>query len=92
MPKKDQKLEIQIQFQAKILSAIQSIFDEESDYYIDINQVSKDGNLNDFFHVMATRVPQHIFSKITGQTPDPLQFNHICNHLIFQDREDSLKK
>jgi hypothetical protein len=91
MAKQDQKLEIQIQFQAKILSALQSIFDEESDYYIDINKVSKDGNLSDLFHVLGTRVPQHIFSKITGQKPDPLEFNHICNKLIFQDREDTKK-
>ncbi len=91
MPQENKKLDIQIQFQAKILSALQSIFDEESDYYIDLDKVCKDGNLNDFLHVLCTRVPQHVFSKITGQSPDPLEFNHICNKLIFQDREDSKK-
>lgn len=91
MAKENKKQEIQIQFQAKILSALQSIFDEESDCYIDLDKVSKDGNLNDLFHVLWTRVPQHIFSKITGQSPDPLEFNHICNKLIFQDREDNKK-
>ena len=87
MAKLSKKGERQLQFQAKILSALQSIFDEESDYYIDVNQVSKDGNLNDLFHVLGTRVPQHVFSKITGQKPDPLEFNHICNKLIFQDNQ-----
>jgi hypothetical protein len=89
MSKKEQKLEVQIQLQVKILSAIQTCFDEDSENYIDINQIEKDGNLNDLFHVLGTRVPQHIFSKITGQKPDPLEFNHICNKLIFQDREDT---
>lgn len=87
MAKLSKKEERQIQFQATILSALQSIFDEQSDYYIDVNQVSKDGNLNDLFHVLGTRVPQHVFSKITGQKPDPLEFNHICNKLIFQDNQ-----
>lgn len=91
MPKENKKQEIQIQFQVKILSALQSVFEDESDYYIDIDKVSKEGNLNDLFHVLGTRVPQHIFSKITGQSLDPLEFNHICNKLIFQDREDSKK-
>jgi hypothetical protein len=89
MPENNKKQEIQIQFQAKILSALQSVFDEESDYYIDFNEVAKEGNLNDFFHVLGTRVPQHIFSKITGQFPDPLEFNHICNKLIFQDKKNT---
>ncbi|WP_269222038.1 hypothetical protein [Flavobacterium sp. IMCC34518] len=89
MSKKEQKLEVQIQLQVKILSAIQTCFDKDSENYIDINQIEKDGNLNDLFHVLGTRVPQHIFSKITGQKPDPLEFNHICNKLIFQDREDT---
>lgn len=91
MPDKNQKQEIQIQFQVKILSALESVFDEESDYYIDVDKVSKDGNLNDLFHVLGTRVPQYLFNKITGQSPDPLEFNHICNKLIFQDRESSKK-
>ena len=87
MAKLTEKGEIQIQFQTKILGALSSIFDEESDYYIDVDKVSKDENLAALFHVLGTRAPQQIFSKITGQTPDPLEFNHICNRLIFQENE-----
>lgn len=89
MTKKQQKLEVQMQLQAKFLSAIQTCFNEDSENYIDLDEIEKNGNLNDLFHVLGTRVPQHIFSKITGQTPDPLEFNHICNKLIFQDRKDT---
>lgn len=87
MAKLTAKGEIQIQFQVKILSALQSIFDKESENYIDIDKVSKEGNLASLFHVLGTRAPQQIFSKITGQNPDPLEFNHICNKLIFQENE-----
>lgn len=89
MTKKEQKLEAQIHLQAKFLSAIQTCFDEDSENYIDLDEIVENGNLNDLFYVLGTRVPQHIFSKITGQTPDPLEFNHICNKLIFQDRKDT---
>ncbi|WP_300977413.1 hypothetical protein [Flavobacterium sp.] len=89
MTKKQQKLEVQVQLQAKLLTAIQTCFDKDSENYIDLDEIVKNGNLNDLFHVSGTRVPQHIFSKITGQNPDPLEFNHICNKLIFQDREDT---
>jgi hypothetical protein len=80
--------EIQIQYIAKITNALNSIFDEDSENYIDIDKVNKDGNLNNFFHVLGTRAPQYVFSKITGQEPDPLEFNHICNKLIFQDKRE----
>ena len=89
MTKKQQKLEVQMQLQARFLSAIQTCFNEDSENYIDLDEIEKNGNLNDLFHVLGTRVPQYIFSKITGQTPDPLEFNHICNKLIFQDRKDT---
>jgi hypothetical protein len=89
MSKKKQKLEVQMQLQAKFLSAIQTCFNEDSENYIDLDEIEQNENMNDFFHVLGTRVPHYIFSKITGQTPDPLEFNHICNKLIFQDRKDT---
>jgi hypothetical protein len=89
MSKKEQKIDVQIQLQAKILTALQACFENDSEHYIDLKKIEKDGNLNDLFHVLGTKVPQYIFSKITGQQPDPLEFNHICNRLIFQDREDT---
>lgn len=79
--------ENQIQYMAKITNALNSIFDKDSENYIDIEKVNKDGNLNDFFHVLGTRAPQFVFARITGQEPDPLEFNHICNRLIFQDKQ-----
>ncbi len=87
----NKKEEIQMQFLVKILNALQTVFDEHSENYIDINKVEKDGNLNDLFYILGARAPQYIFSKITGQEPDTLEFNHICNKLIFQDQNDSKK-
>ena len=76
----------QMQYYAKIAGALNSIFDKESEYYIDL--YSEEFNANDFFHVLATRVPQLIFAKITNNELDPLEFNHVCNKLIMQDRMD----
>jgi len=80
------KIDIQIQMMVKITSAIKTCFDKDSENFIDINEIEKNGNLNDLFHVLGTRAPQYIFCLITGQNPDPLEFNHICNKLIFQDK------
>jgi hypothetical protein len=76
MPEKT-KTEIYKLVSSKYLSNYSPFFDEESDYYIDINKVVKEGNLNDLFS-SGTRVPQHIFSKIYIHS-DPLESN-ICNN------------
>ena len=78
--------EKQIQYYAKITGALGDVFNEDSEYFIDV--YADDFNANDFLHVLATRVPQMIFLKLTGKETDPLEFNHICNRLIFQDKKD----
>ena len=81
--------ENQLQYHTKIKSALQTIFDEESENHIDV--FDENFNANDFFHVLATRVPQMIFAKLTSRELDPLEFNHVCNRLIMQDRVDNQK-
>lgn len=75
---------IQLQYHAKITNAVSDIFNEDSENYIDV--FHDDFSANDFFHVLATRVPQLIMAKLTGNEFDPLEFNHACNKLIMQDR------
>tara|TARA_R110002124_G_scaffold228784_1_gene394107 strand:+ start:1847 stop:2113 length:267 start_codon:yes stop_codon:yes gene_type:complete len=77
----------QFDYHTKITSALQTIFYEQSEDYIDV--FDEEFNANDFFHTLATRVPQMIFAKLTGQELDPLEFNHVCNKLIMQDRVDN---
>lgn len=80
---------VQLQYYAKIMAALNTVFDEDSENHIDV--FADDFKPNDFFHVLATRVPQMIMVKLTSQKFDPLEFNHVCNKLIMQDRIDKNK-
>ena len=82
--------EKQLQYYAKIMTALGNIFNEESECYIDV--YDENFSANDFIHVVATRVPHLVFVKLTSNEVDPLEFNHICNKLIMQDREDNGRK
>jgi hypothetical protein len=75
----------QIQYYAKIRSALQTLFDSDSDHFIDVNDFKDPEALNDFIHCLATRAPQFVFVKITGNELDSLEFNHVANRLILMD-------
>lgn len=79
----------QIQYYAKMTNALQSLFDEDGINFIDMND--RNFYMNDFIHVLATRVPQMIASKIANIKGDPLEFNYMANRLIMQDRLDNSK-
>ncbi len=80
----------QLQYYAKIAGALNEIFMEDSEYFIDV--LDDDFSANDFIHVLATRVPQMVVAKLTSNEFDPLEFNHVCNKLIMQDRIDNKKE
>jgi len=63
---------------------IAEIFDEESEYYIDQEELQEGENLTHFFHALANVMPTHLFNKITGDDKNHLEFNHIANQLVFQ--------
>lgn len=79
----------QMQYYMKIAEALNSIFDKDNENYI--NVYADEFNVNDFIHVLATRVPQMVVAKLTNNEFDPLEFNHVCNKLIMQDRLDNSK-
>lgn len=79
----------QMQYYVKIAGALNTLFEQDSENYI--NVFAKDFNANDFIHVLATRVPQMVVAKLTNNEFDPLEFNHVCNRLIMQDRIDNNK-
>lgn len=67
-----------------ICAAIQSVFDENSENYIDPKELEDDNNLTEFLHALANAAPTHIFNQITGDKKNHLEFNHIANRLCFQ--------
>lgn len=74
----------QDQYHYKIRAALQTLFDEENEYYLNPEELVESNNATDFFHCLATQVPQYLYAKLTGNEVDPLEFNHIANRLIFQ--------
>lgn len=79
----------QMQYYLKIAGALNSIFEKDNENYIDV--YADEFNANDFIYVLSTRVPQVVVAKLTNNEFDPLEFNHVCNKLIMQDRIDNNK-
>jgi len=84
MSKTTESQERQIQYYAKLLDAIQSVFDEESENYIGLEELSQGDNLTEFIHVLSNSVPNAVYQKVTGVELSNLDFNHIANKLCFQ--------
>jgi hypothetical protein len=73
-----------LQYAAMLSGKIAEIFDEESEYHIDQEELQEGDNLTHFFHALANVMPTHLFNKITGDGINHLEFNHIANQLVFQ--------
>ena len=73
-----------LQYAAMLSGKIAEIFDEESEYHIDQEELQEGDNLTHFFHALANVMPTHLFNKFTGDKKNHLEFNHIANQLDFQ--------
>lgn len=70
----------------KILLALNEMLNnEESEFYIDINEVIKEDGLSEFFHALGNIAPLYIYQKITNNDKSALGFNHLMNELIVQN-------
>ena len=78
------QIEKQLQYAAMLSGKIAEIFDEESEYHIDQEELQEGDNLTHFFHALANIMPNHLYNKITGDDKNNLEFNHIANQLVFQ--------
>lgn len=73
-----------LHYAAMLIEKVVEIFDEESEYHIDQEELLEGDNLIHFFHALANIMPNHLFNKFTGNNKDNLEFNHIANQLVFQ--------
>lgn len=73
-----------IGYSVKIMGALQELFDEDSEHFIDVNQIVEEDGLTDFFHALSNVVPTKVFNKLTGDDKNYLEFNHLANQLVFQ--------
>jgi|GEM_PF-6785374 len=77
----------QEQYFIKLLSAVNEVFDEDSEHYIGLEDLKEGENLTDFFHVLGNMMPNYIYNKLTGENENILSFNHIANTLIIQNNK-----
>lgn len=77
-------MEKHLEYAAKLVEVVGLLFDEDSDYYLDPEELMEGNNLTEFFHALATVMPNHLYNKMTGAEDNNLQFNHIANQLCFQ--------
>ncbi len=75
----------QLQYQVKILGALNQVFQEDSEFFISTDELFKGDNATDFFHALANLVPNRIYQELTSNEGlSNLEFNHIANRLCFQ--------
>ncbi len=68
------------EYGAKVIQALLTIFDEESEYYID----KSSSDLTILFHAISTTAPNVLFNRLTGDNKNNLEFNQLMNQLVFQ--------
>lgn len=73
-----------VQYATLINSQIAEMFTEDSENYIDLEELSNFDNIKHFIHALATVVPNVVYNKFTANNQDNLEFNHIANHLCFE--------
>ena len=72
------------QYAAMLGGKIAELFDEESEFHIDKDELLEGDNLAHFFHALANLMPTFFFNELTGDSKNNLEFNHIANQLVFQ--------
>lgn len=80
-----EEIKIENKYAIKILAQVQSMFNEDSENYVDPSELSQDSDkATAFLHALANIVPAHVYRSLTGDEQDNLGFNHIANRLCFQ--------
>ena len=74
------------QFTVALVSAVSEVFNEDNDFHINQEELSEDDNLTDFFHVLGNIMPTYMYNQITGNDIHKIDFNHLANKLIYQNK------
>lgn len=72
-----------VRYGALLVHKITEIISEEGSE-LNINRIAEEDDLNDFMHALATLMPSSIYTILTDDNVDVLEFNHIANRLCFQ--------
>ena len=74
----------EFQYATLLIGAIGEMFQGDSDFSIDEEDLMEDDNLTHFFQALANVAPTHLYNKLTGENVNQLEFNHVANRLCFQ--------
>ena len=87
MKAEDEKLLMQLSI--KLVAALASVLDEESDSYIDLEELERNEKGALFTHAILNTAPAIFVGKVLNLGDrDLLEMNHIANKLIFQFLKD----
>jgi hypothetical protein len=84
------KREKDLQYYTKISGALNELFNEDSEYFIDIS--NEDFDVNKFLYCLGVRVPQMVMYKLTSEKRDPLDYLSIMTRLLLQDSLENQNK
>lgn len=73
-----------IDYAVQIQGVLSELFRGDRDYYIDELELLEGDNFTHFMHALANVVPTRFFNKLTRDSKNNLEFNHIANQLCFQ--------
>lgn len=79
-----EKPDMVVQYSIAINTVLQLLFEEDSDYAIDLEEFEEGENMTHFLHALANVTPFDFYRQVTGNDTDILGFNHIANRLVYQ--------
>lgn len=78
-------LEKSMSFANRIALAINDMLtNEASEYYVSVEELQEDDGLTDFVHALANLAPATVYTSLTNDDKNTLEFNHLANQLCFQ--------
>jgi len=67
-----------------LTQAVSEIVNEDSEYYIDLEEVENNGESTDLAHALLNVMPSLIASDLMGTPKNLIDSNHVANKLCFQ--------
>lgn len=79
------------EYAMKVGMALNELLNEDSDFYVDIEELEENDNLTNFIHAVSNIAPTMFYNTMTGSNSNYLEHNQIANRLCFQYMKKSSK-
>ena len=71
-------------YSSTIVGALSELLNEDSEYFIDLDEVEEDGGTTEFVHALLNAAPAFFSNQIFNTPSNLLASNHVANKLCFQ--------